>query len=78
MLHGKKMFERIVWAFNNVLNSAVTWLFQDLQAQLGALHTGKAATPATVVRGERTAKSVLTISLQKDVEGLFRHITQPT
>ncbi|KAI9840954.1 MAG: hypothetical protein M1830_007901 [Pleopsidium flavum] len=31
MLHGKKGFERIVWAFNNVLNSAVTWLFYDCE-----------------------------------------------
>ena len=29
MLHGKKGFERIVWAFKNVLNQAVTWLFYD-------------------------------------------------
>lgn len=31
MLHGKKGFERIVWAFKNVLNSSVTWLFYDFQ-----------------------------------------------
>ncbi|KAI9840789.1 MAG: hypothetical protein M1830_007910 [Pleopsidium flavum] len=31
MLHGKKGFERIVWAFNKVLNSAVTWLFYDCE-----------------------------------------------
>ena len=30
MLHGKKGFERIVWAFKNVLNHAVTWLFSDI------------------------------------------------
>ena len=29
MLHGKKGFERIVWAFKNVLNHSVTWLFHD-------------------------------------------------
>ncbi|KAL8929884.1 MAG: hypothetical protein Q9208_001028 [Pyrenodesmia sp. 3 TL-2023] len=29
MVHGKKGFERIVWAFKNVLNNAVTWLFYD-------------------------------------------------
>ncbi|KAL6717877.1 hypothetical protein ACLMJK_003962 [Lecanora helva] len=29
MLHGKKGFERIVWAFKNVLNHSVTWLFYD-------------------------------------------------
>ncbi|KAL8980784.1 MAG: hypothetical protein Q9205_004237 [Flavoplaca limonia] len=31
MLHGKKGFERIVWAFKNVLDNAVTWLFCDLE-----------------------------------------------
>ncbi|OAL69634.1 hypothetical protein A7D00_6348 [Trichophyton violaceum] len=30
MLHGKKGFERISWAFKNVLNNSVTWLFTDL------------------------------------------------
>ncbi|KAL4811223.1 ribonuclease P 40kDa subunit-domain-containing protein [Aspergillus unguis] len=30
MLHGKKGFERIIWAFKNVLNRPVTWLFFDL------------------------------------------------
>ncbi|KAL1958606.1 hypothetical protein VTO42DRAFT_4203 [Malbranchea cinnamomea] len=30
MLHGKKGFERIVWAFKNVLNASITWLFCDL------------------------------------------------
>lgn len=33
MVHGKKGFERIVWAFKNVLNSAVTWLFYDFDAK---------------------------------------------
>ena len=31
MLHGKKGFERIVWAFKNVLNHSVTWLFYDFE-----------------------------------------------
>ncbi|PGH18545.1 hypothetical protein AJ79_00324 [Helicocarpus griseus UAMH5409] len=30
MLHGKKGFERIIWAFNNALIASVTWLFCDL------------------------------------------------
>ncbi|KAK0104763.1 hypothetical protein ONS95_005033 [Cadophora gregata] len=30
MLHGKKGFDRIVYAFKNVLNRPVTWLFVDL------------------------------------------------
>ena len=32
MLHGKKGFERIVWAFKNVLNHSVTWLFYDFRS----------------------------------------------
>ncbi|KAL6239043.1 hypothetical protein BDW75DRAFT_199443 [Aspergillus navahoensis] len=30
MLHGKKGFQRIKWAFKNVLNKPTTWLFFDL------------------------------------------------
>ncbi|KKK14256.1 hypothetical protein P175DRAFT_0504281 [Aspergillus ochraceoroseus IBT 24754] len=30
MLHGKKGFQRIEWAFKNVLNTPVSWLFFDL------------------------------------------------
>ncbi|PKX92567.1 ribonuclease P protein subunit p40 [Aspergillus novofumigatus IBT 16806] len=30
MLHGKKGFDRIVWAFKNVLDHSVAWLFYDL------------------------------------------------
>ena len=29
MRHGKKGFDRLVWAFKNVLNESVTWLFHD-------------------------------------------------
>lgn len=32
MLHGKKGFERLVWASKNVLNRRTTWLFVDLGA----------------------------------------------
>ena len=32
MLHGRKGFERIVWAFKNVLNHSVTWLFYDFNS----------------------------------------------
>lgn len=39
MLHGKKGFERIVWAFKNVLNRSVTWLFHDFEEPSnGELH----------------------------------------
>ena len=30
MLHGKKGFDRIVYAFKHVLTTPVTWLFHDL------------------------------------------------
>ncbi|KAF2085204.1 hypothetical protein K490DRAFT_3369, partial [Saccharata proteae CBS 121410] len=30
MVHGKKGFERLVWACKNVLTHSVTWLFHDL------------------------------------------------
>ena len=33
MVSGHKGFERIKWAFKNVLNHSVTWLFSDLQAR---------------------------------------------
>ncbi|KAJ5972196.1 uncharacterized protein N7479_002114 [Penicillium vulpinum] len=35
MLHGKKGFERIVWAFTNVLTQSMAWLFHDLEANPG-------------------------------------------
>lgn len=35
MLHGKKGFERIVWAFANVLTQSMAWLFHDLESNLG-------------------------------------------
>lgn len=35
MLHGKKGFERIVWAFTNVLTQSVAWLFHDLESKPG-------------------------------------------
>ena len=31
MVTGRKAFERVKWAFKNVLNQSVTWLFHDLQ-----------------------------------------------
>ncbi|KAL5352491.1 hypothetical protein ACLOAV_002439 [Pseudogymnoascus australis] len=33
MLHGKKGFDRIVYAFKNVLNTPVTWLFCNLEGE---------------------------------------------
>lgn len=33
MLHGKRGFERLVYAAKNVLNQSLTWLFCDLDAE---------------------------------------------
>jgi hypothetical protein len=33
MLHGKKGFDRIVYAFKNVLTTPVTWLFANLDTE---------------------------------------------
>ncbi|CRL23574.1 Ribonuclease P, Rpp40 [Penicillium camemberti] len=35
MLHGKKGFERIVWAFTDVLTQSMAWLFHDLESNSG-------------------------------------------
>ncbi|KAJ5567409.1 hypothetical protein N7535_006715 [Penicillium sp. DV-2018c] len=35
MLHGKKGFGRIVWAFENVLTQRMAWLFQNLESKPG-------------------------------------------
>jgi len=40
MVHGKKGFERIVWAFKNVLDASVSWLFHDFNEQLGGQGKG--------------------------------------
>ena len=35
MLHGKKGFEKVVYAAKNVLNHSLTWLFCDLRGTSG-------------------------------------------
>ena len=40
MLHGKRGFERVVWAFNNVLNQSVAWLFYDLEPRASGIAEG--------------------------------------
>lgn len=40
MLHGKKGFERVVWAFNNVLVQSVAWLFYDLNVAANGMEEG--------------------------------------
>ena len=34
MLPGKKAFERLQWAFKNVLDASLAWLFYDLRSPL--------------------------------------------
>ncbi|BCR82865.1 ribonuclease P protein subunit p40 [Aspergillus chevalieri] len=45
MLHGKKGFERIVWAFRNVLTESVAWLFCDLASESNDLPKDIGNTP---------------------------------
>jgi ribonucleases P/MRP protein subunit RPP40 len=33
MVHGKRGFERIVWAAKNILNQPATWLFYDFRSR---------------------------------------------
>ncbi|RLM00471.1 hypothetical protein CFD26_107480 [Aspergillus turcosus] len=40
MLHGKKGFDRIVWAFKNVLDHSVAWLFYDLAQGTNGISEG--------------------------------------
>lgn len=49
MLHGKKGFERIAWAFKNVLDHSVAWLFCDLTSESDGLTKG-GCLPFTVIR----------------------------
>ncbi|KAN0069759.1 Ribonuclease P [Elaphomyces granulatus] len=37
MIHGKKGFERIVWAFKNVLNESVSWLLYGSTLELRSI-----------------------------------------
>lgn len=48
MLRGKKGFERIRWAFKNVLSSAVTWLFHDSQDSQDESETEKGKSIDTI------------------------------
>ncbi|EAW24918.1 ribonuclease P protein subunit p40 [Aspergillus fischeri NRRL 181] len=45
MLHGKKGFDRIVWAFKNVLDHSVAWLFHDLAPGSTGISEGKQGDP---------------------------------
>ncbi|KAJ5415789.1 hypothetical protein N7465_004484 [Penicillium sp. CMV-2018d] len=50
MLHGKKGFERIVWAFTNVLTQSMAWLFHDLESNSGLDEAGAGNKPINKVQ----------------------------
>lgn len=45
MQHGRKGFERLVWACKNVLNHAITWLFYDPDFQSPGMGTYETSAP---------------------------------
>jgi hypothetical protein len=59
MSHGKKGFERIVWAFKNVLNKAVSWLFHDLDEKVDMNNDGKLVSENRLSKEEGTTGGVL-------------------
>ncbi|KAG4443567.1 hypothetical protein IFR05_000944 [Cadophora sp. M221] len=69
MLHGKKGFDRIVYAFKNVLNIPVTWLFLDLGANTPTSSPMEAHFPITkTVSPEIQELQVKTPSLNPPTE----------
>lgn len=51
MLPGKKAFDRLQWAFKNVLDASLAWLFYDLRAPFsinGEIHGALAAHAPTI------------------------------
>ncbi|KAL4953894.1 ribonuclease P 40kDa subunit-domain-containing protein [Aspergillus filifer] len=67
MLHGKKGFQRIEWAFRNVLNARVPWLFFDLEADTGI---AEGDTPLTKLNPE--------IRSCEPVQTTHKNITTPS
>jgi ribonuclease P/MRP protein subunit RPP40 len=78
MLHGKKGFERLVYAAKNVLNHSLTWLFCDLNPEKGR----SASSPLnqhhpTIVEGD-PLYSVLEHVLSPPFSQVFSNFTDPT
>ncbi|KAL4791268.1 ribonuclease P 40kDa subunit-domain-containing protein [Aspergillus venezuelensis] len=67
MLHGKKGFQRIEWAFKNVLNEHVPWLFFDLEMDTGI---AEGDTPLTKLNPE--------IRSCEPVQTTHKNITTPS
>lgn len=57
MLHGKKGFDRIVWAFKNVLDHSVAWLFYDLAQGTNGISEGTRLIPPNVITKRKLTKS---------------------
>jgi len=65
MLHGKKGFERIVWAFRNVLTESVAWLFCDLASESNDLPKGSIFKRHEAFYDSDTIKDIGNTPLQK-------------
>ncbi|KAK5797765.1 hypothetical protein VI817_004056 [Penicillium citrinum] len=79
MLHGKKGFERIVWAFGNVLGHSLAWLFCDLEPASQGGGTPKPIEklhPQLLESSQRRTKleNILTPSLQEVVSNDMSHV----
>lgn len=70
MVRGKHGFERIVWAFKNVLNTSVTWLLCDPKGQIGDSETVTRFSPVvkTMKPSIETMESVLEPQFPDTVE----------
>lgn len=65
MLHGKKGFERIVWAFRNVFTESVAWLFCDLASESNDLPKGSIFKRNKALYGSDMRKDIENTPLQK-------------
>jgi ribonuclease P/MRP protein subunit RPP40 len=54
MFPGKKAFDRLIWAFKNVLDASLSWLFYDLRS----LPNGEEAVPNALSTHAPTIKTV--------------------
>ncbi|KAL9033672.1 MAG: hypothetical protein Q9214_007400 [Letrouitia sp. 1 TL-2023] len=57
MRHGKKLFEKIVWVFKNVLNKAVMWLFYNQDENPSTQQSKHAIMQSCLIRKERSFKA---------------------
>jgi ribonucleases P/MRP protein subunit RPP40 len=78
MLHGKKGFERVVWAAKNVLNRSLAWLFYDLTLA-GDSGSGKySIKPQDLTVDDRAADTAVPLSKHHptkiNFESMGRHI----